>query len=250
MPLRLAFDLDGVFADMDSALANVAEQLFGDRAVARPPSDLLPESIVNATRVKKTAAEVAFEQLAPLPELRLGARERQRLWQRVTETENFWETLSEIEAGAVTRLARLASDLRWETIFLTSRPETAGANSQVQSQRWLAAHGFPLASVFVVSTGRGRVAAALDLNIVVDDTPSSCLDVVADSRAGAVLVWRRDEALIPPAARQLGIGIVRSLEECFDVLKEIDVADKAPGLVDRIRKLFRSGDSLAGSSGT
>lgn len=237
MSLRIAFDLDGVFADMDSALARAAEQLFGERATARPAER--PPDASNGE--PSAAADAAFDQLAPQVDLRLSGRDRQRLWHHIAGIENFWETLSEIEPGAVAQLARFATDLRWETIFLTCRPETAGATPQVQSQRWLAAHGFPLASVFVVSATRGRIAAALGLDIVVDDTPTSCLDVVADSRASAMLVWRGDEGLIPPAARQLGVGIVHSLEECFDVLRQINTAEEPPRLVDRLKRLFRFG---------
>ncbi len=107
--------------------------------------------------------------------------------------ENFWETLDEIEPGALSRLYRLVCDRRWELIFLTSRPETAGDTAQAQSHRWLAAHGFPAPSVFVVHGSRGRIAAALNLDVLVDDRPENCLDVAIDSSARAILVWRGDE---------------------------------------------------------
>ena len=44
-----------------------------------------------------------------------------------------------------------------EIIFLTKRPESAGATAQVQTQRWLQSKGFALPSVFVV---QGREAAS------------------------------------------------------------------------------------------
>ena len=62
--------------------------------------------------------------------------------------------------------------------------------------------GFTLPSVFVVQGSRGRIAAALGLDIVVDDRPENCLDVVVDSKARAILVWREDEKLLPSAARR------------------------------------------------
>src|SRR5207302_4345524 len=37
MALRIAFDLDGVLADMESELARQAKSLFGDRAATRAP---------------------------------------------------------------------------------------------------------------------------------------------------------------------------------------------------------------------
>ena len=42
---------------------------------------------------------------------------------------------------------RAARERRWEVIFLTTRPSTAGELVQLQSQRWLAAHGFQYPSV-------------------------------------------------------------------------------------------------------
>src|SRR5439155_16592344 len=104
------------------------------------------------------------------------------------------------------RLASLAAERRWEIIFLTRRPESAGATAQVQTQRWLQSKGFTLPSVFVVHGSRGRIAAALDLDVVIDDRPENCLDVVVDSKARALLVWREDVSQLPAAARRLGIG--------------------------------------------
>ena len=52
MPLRIAFDMDGVVADMDAALVRHAEQLFGESVVragqARPPKR--EQSVVGCVR--------------------------------------------------------------------------------------------------------------------------------------------------------------------------------------------------------
>src|SRR5439155_24554013 len=111
--------------------------------------------------------------------------------------------------------AALATDRRWETIFLTKRPASAGATSQVQTQRWLESKGFRLPSVYVVQGSRGRIAAALALDFVIDDTPENCLDVVVDSRARAILVWRDDQGPITGAGQKLGIGVGKSVEDCL-----------------------------------
>src|SRR4051812_7739869 len=107
-------------------------------------------------------------------------------------TENFWETLSESEPDVVSRLAGLAADRRWEVIFLTRRPPSAGDIVQVQSQRWLEAKGFALPCVYVTSGARGRIAAALHLDLVVDASPENCVNVVSESDARAILVWPGD----------------------------------------------------------
>ena len=175
---------------------------------------------------------------SPFVRLRMTVREQRRLWRHVQSIDGFWESLQEIEPGIVARLAALSAERRWEVIFLTKRPETAGATAQVQTQRWLQAHGFPIPSVFVVHGLRGRVAESLALDFVVDDRPENCLDVIVDSKARAMLVWREDEDL-PDTVKRLGLGVVRSVDECLEILSKVDAANQArPGLVDRmIRRL-------------
>src|SRR5262249_19451063 len=161
------------------------------------------------------------------------------LWSAVRARENFWETLDEIEPGALARLATIARERRWEIIFLTSRPETAGDTAQLQSHRWLVAHGFPTPSVFVVHGSRGKIAAALNLHVLVDDRPENCLDVSIDSWARPIRGGRGEEDRVPASARQLGIGSVRSVAQCLDILEDIDSASGEPvGMVDRLKRLL------------
>jgi hypothetical protein len=197
MALRIAFDMDGVLADMEAALADHAEGLSGaDDATSR------------------------------------------RLWRRVAAIENFWESLNELEPGTVARLHALALERRWEVIFLTRRPSTAGATAQIQTQRWLEARGFPLPSVYVVRRSRGQIAAALALDFVIDDRPENCLDVAVDSKARPILVLRDDGTLLPAAIRRLGIGVVGSVSQCLDILAQINVAETSPGMVTRVLRLL------------
>lgn len=246
MPLRIAFDLDGVLADMEGELARQAEFLFGEVIARKPrerpsvpadpagPGDNGSEALPQA----KAAAGNAAESPPPLTRLALTSRQQRRLWRHVEAIENFWETLSEVEPGIVARLAGAAAERRWEVIFLTRRPQSIGATAQVQSQRWLASKGFTLPSVYVVQGSRGRIAAALNLDIVVDDRPENCLDVVVDSKARAILVWR-DADELPAAARRLGIGTVKSIGECLDILSQIDAgAPDQPGVMSRVRRLL------------
>lgn len=204
--MRIAFDLDGVLADMDSALFNQAQTLFGDKLDARQARE--------AARAK-TAGK---GEPPPLTGLNLSVRQQGRLWRHVGTIDNFWQSLKEIEPGAVKRLAAIAADRRWEVIFLTKRPASAGATAQVQSQRWLVSKGFERPSVYVVQGSRGRIAAALELDVVVDDRHENCYDVVVDSGARAILVWREQSQQFSAAAERLGVEVVRSVGECLDVL--------------------------------
>jgi hypothetical protein len=213
LPLRIAFDLDGVLADMDSALYAQAQSLFGDK-VNRQGAIVEPSDPGPASRNGKAG-------VAPITGLNLTLRQQRRLWRHVETIDNFWQTLREIEPGAVKRLAAIASAHRWEVIFLTKRPRSAGATAQVQSQRWLVSKGFERPSVYVVQRSRGRVAAALGLEVVVDDRPENCYDVVVDSGARAILVWRQRGHQLLAAAERLGVEVVRSVGECLDLLARI-----------------------------
>jgi len=248
--LRIAFDLDGVLADMESELVRQAEIVFGDsmtqklrdRAAETPldvPTPKPGPPVSLSPPETQAAAEASPDNVPPLLKLNMTTRQQRKLWRHVESIENFWETLQELEPGIVARLAAIAADRRWEIIFLTKRPQSAGATAQVQSQRWLEAKGFPLPSVYVVQGSRGRIAAALGLDIVVDDRPENCLDVVVDSKARAILVWRGDEQKLPAATRRLGIGSVQSVASCLDILTEIDrAAQEDAGVMTKVMRLL------------
>jgi hypothetical protein len=229
LPLRVGFDLDGVLADMDAELVRHAEGLFGV-AIAQP---------AGTASDPEAAAEAAANNEAPLLKMNLTSRQQRKLWRHVESIENFWETLKEIEPGAVAQLATVALANRWEIIFLTKRPQSAGATAQLQSQRWLESNGFKLPSVYVVQGSRGRIAAALGLDVVVDDRPENCLDVAIDSKARAILVWRDDNQLVPAATQRLGIGVVKTVGECLDILTKADANGREPeSMMSRLMRLL------------
>jgi len=240
MPLRIAFDLDGVLADMDSELVRQSEVLFGERMTRRPPQQAAEaEGAPVETPPDPDGSAPAADAAPPIAQLNMTARQQRKLWRHVESIENFWEGLAELEPGVIGRLAALAHDRRWEIIFLTKRPETAGATAQVQTQRWLESKGFALPSVFVVQRSRGRIASALGLDIVVDDRPENCLDVVVDSKARAILVWRDDASQPPAAAQRLGIGVVKSVADCLEILTQMDSASEGePGVMSRVMRLL------------
>jgi hypothetical protein len=242
MALRIGFDLDGVLADMESELVRQSEVLFGEpmtrRLQERAAESGEPPAVESPTPAPG-APDAGPDYAPPVVQLNMTSRQQRRLWHHVESIENFWQTLDELEPGVIARLASLATDRRWEIIFLTKRPETVGATAQVQSQRWLESKGFTLPSVFVVQGSRGRIAAALGLDIVVDDRPENCLDVVVDSTARAILVWRADESQLPTAAQRLGIGVVSSVGDCLDILTQVDAASREePGVMSRVMRLL------------
>ncbi len=68
--------------------------------------------------------------------LNMTSRQQRRLWRHVESIDSFWESLQEIEPGAI---------------------------AQVQSQRWLESRGFPLPSVYVVQGSRGPLTSHLEV---------------------------------------------------------------------------------------
>jgi len=221
MSLRIACDLDGTLADMDAALQREAERLFG------PDVDLHASP---ARRIE--SAEDVEEEIAAAPSAdgetstdnasrrALTRAELRQLWSHVGQVNDFWVSLGEVEAGAVAKLAACAVRHRWDVIFVTQRPSSAGDTTQRQSQRWLQAHGFECPSVFVTGS-RGRVAHALSLDAVLDDRPDNCLDVITDSKATPFLVWRHRRESLPPGVAQTRIQTVFSIGEALERLEQM-----------------------------
>jgi hypothetical protein len=228
MPLRVAFDLDGTIADMFAVLRTQAEQLFGDDDVSK--------SVYGVTADGEAKAEP--ESNRAMAELRLSSKQQMRLWDHVKTVENFWSGLPEMEPGIVARIAQTAIRRRWEVIFLTTRPLVAGETTQIQSQRWLETHGFPLPSVFVVQRSRGKIADALDLDAVVDDRPENCLDVAVDSKAKPILIWPGDPKGVPPGAKRLGVRVAASIGEALSLLEQLDDLKNDKSVVRSIKKFF------------
>src|SRR5918993_2032817 len=225
MPLRVGFDLDGTVADMYSALRREAIKLFGEEVLRTPPEAAAPQE---AKQEQKPQPESEDDQTTTLAiqELHLTVRQQNHLWDHVKRIENFWTTLPELEPGIIARIAKAASDRRWEVIFLTTRPATEGELVQLQSQRWLEAHGFHFPSVFVVQRSRGKIADALGLDAFVDDRPENCLDVAVESKAKPILIGQADPKLVPPGAKRLGVRVATSISEALALLEQLDDLQK------------------------
>lgn len=236
--MRLAFDLDGTVADMQAALLREARRLF-------PGVD--PRAIPTSTAgsIVGTEADAAAKVDTPsFSTSALTSAQQRELWKAVCAIENFWESLDEIEPGILARLYQLSREHKWEIIFLTSRPESAGDTAQMQSHRWLTRCGFEAPSVFVVHGSRGKISSALALDVFIDDRPENCLDISIDSQTRAVLVWREPEDKVPTSARQLGIGSVSSIAACLDLLEELDrPGGQNDGLIAKFKRLLGIGGS-------
>jgi hypothetical protein len=232
--MRIAFDLDGVLADLHTPFVRTARRLY-------PTLDPQQLESAGGTSSPPIDLDAPEDQDVPpvLAEPALTRRQTDAVWRELAGTTDFWETLGEIEDGAIARLAGLADERGWEVLFITSRPKCKGRTVQRQSQRWLEARGFPLPSVYVVHGSRGRIADALAIDVVVDDRPDNCLDIVLESKAGALLVWRGGTSTVPASTRRLGIAVVPTVARVLDALVEAERAtDGDSGLVDRLKRLL------------
>ena len=239
MPLRVGFDLDGTVADMYSALRREAIKLFGEEVLYSAPTASAPQDAKQEQTAQPKPEDDQTTTLA-IQELHLTARQQNQLWDHVKKIENFWTTLPELEPGIISRIAKAASERRWEVIFLTTRPPTDGELVQLQSQRWLEAHGFQYPSVFVVQRSRGKIADALHLDAFVDDRPENCLDIAVESKAKVILVWHGNPSDVPAGAKRLGVRPVATISQALAILEQLDDVRNQPGLMRSIKRAFGS----------
>lgn len=239
MSLRVAFDMDGTVADMHTVLRKETELLFGPPVPRGASPDSGPDP---APPPPAPAAGPASTPV--IEELQLTPRQQGQLWERVAGIENFWSTLPEQEPGVIARIAETARARRWEILFITTRPPSAGDTTQLQTQRWLQAHGFPLPSVFVVQRSRGKLADALQLDAVVDDRPENCMDVAIDSKARPVLVWHGPLETVPAGLARMGVKPVTSISAALALLERMDDDRKQSSVVRSIRRMLRRRDPL------
>ena len=141
-----------------------------------------------------------------------------------------------LEPGLVFRISEVAARYRWDVFFVTQRPATAGEAVQRQTQRWLTPQGFELPAVLVLRGSRGKLAGALQLDFLVDDTPHHCVDVVSESNARAVFILRHDDPTATQSAKRLGIEVIPSVAESLDLLEMEQEARVKPTLLKRIAK--------------
>lgn len=229
--LRVAFDMDGTVADMHAVLRQEAERLFGPY----PDAGRLPAS---RKASKEVAAETGVPQIVAADIRNLTREQLRALWDHVERIDDFWTTLPEMEKGIVARIAATARARRWDVLFITTRPPTAGDPTQLQTQRWLHAQGFEFPSVCVLERSRGRLASVLQLNAVVDDRPENCLDVAADSKAKALLIWPGAPETMSPDLQRMGVKPMATIGAALDWLERFDEARRQSPVIRSVRKLL------------
>jgi hypothetical protein len=211
MSLRLGIDLDGVVADFRSAFREAAQQAGVDLS---PP--------------EARAADTP------------SSGEIKRIWEHIRQTPNWWVGVKPYEPAQIARLYELSRRLRWEVVFMTRRPETAGDTVQFQSQWWLEAQGFLYPAVVTVPGSRGEMSNALRLDMAVDDQVHNCVDIISASTTKTLLLLRdAGDATIREHATSRGIGVIATLEEAIDIFTNAnDVTKERRGRLQRLSDWF------------
>lgn len=148
----VGMDLDDVLADFIKKFMEIAHEKYGVDPSLRPTSWEWDDVQMTAEMVKG-------------------------VWEVITATEDFWETLDVIE-GVEPRLIQKLDD-NVKLYFPTARAFSAGDDVGKQSARWINEHfeiGFP---TVIVSSEKGEMAKVLKYDYFVDDRPKNCLDIKA-----------------------------------------------------------------------
>lgn len=187
--MRIGIDIDDVLADFVGEFLRVAERTHGKKFA--PPTDWSMAS------------------------LGLPPEELAKVWENLRAKENFWQGLSPSPGMEVSRLRRLCEVN--EVYFITSRRATAGRPVVFQSIEWLRSLLCIAYPTVLVSTVKGQLAAALNLEFFADDCIVHCEAVLAASPTTKVFLiaaaHNRDYTH-PKIVR------LRDANEFFDILEQ------------------------------
>lgn len=170
--MKVGLDVDGVLARFNDRYIDLIVEVTGRDLFGSRPVDIRTWNY---------------------PEQQFGYSddEMSKVWGVITSSLDFWRNLDAYDdtARQLRRLAFLAEHTH-DVYFVTSRP---GVRAKAQTERWLAAHGFPEPTVLITSH-KGLAARTLALDVYVDDRWENALDVATTKTRSYLLTqsWNAD----------------------------------------------------------
>ena len=149
--LKIGIDVDDVLADFISKHRELCREMFG-----KPATDVIP-------------CDWAMSNYG------LTKEEMDAVWQRIHDTEDFWETLKKKDGVDPCDVAML--DMEHDLYFITSRAMCIGESLTHQTAYWIKKHLWVPLPTVIVTSNKGPIAAALGLDYFIDDRPKNCVEV-------------------------------------------------------------------------
>ncbi len=205
--LRLGIDCDGVLSDFTRGYLAVLKEASGGKMCSLHESHGEPDCWYWPTKYGYTKEEDA------------------KAWELIKKSPTFWADLPAYleTAPALDVLSQIYAEGH-EVYFITNRP---GLATHAQTSMWLMQHGYPMPLV-LVREQKGPVVQGLGINFFIDDKPSNCYEVRdATAHCRVFLLsrpWNQDKKTAEKCAF-LGIEIIATLREFFDVLAKEEHAD-------------------------
>lgn len=97
------------------------------------------------------------------------------IWRKIRKTTNFWKNLS---AKSDSNLLPQAEQDGHEVYYITSRIPTIGESIKDQTCEWLEEKMQVKHPVVIVSSAKGMLANALNLDAFLDDRDKNCIEVM------------------------------------------------------------------------
>ena len=119
------------------------------------------------------------------------------VWKVVKDSYNWWMLLVPlVTPEEVNKLNEVIE--KHDVYFVTNRPSTKGLSAEMQTRYWLSSIGVLVdhASVIATKVGtKGKLAAALNIDIAIDDKPENIMEISAENITCVVRAWKYNEKL-------------------------------------------------------